>query len=164
MEIENNPKLEKNFTDLMIGHIAQETQDMLPLDQGKLLQKFAKIGEVVEKYSVTFNLQSEKLGSQIPSPHLARYNNSQEIPENVLKFNTLADHTIPLKSYVDIRMSETIQKVIHSGTEVDVFVGSSDDVGRYYYHNGGYKKTAILNTRSSVNYSLYQNEKENKKL
>ncbi|WP_041419096.1 hypothetical protein [Simkania negevensis] len=160
-EIDSDPRKQENFKELLM----QKTMEIIGgmSDSGRqkeILGQVAKIGQAVMQYNV---IQATGISPMrelsTPSPHLKQYHMGMEIPDCVLSFDPKAKHTIPLGAYLDARISGPIQDLVKQGTPIDLFVGPIEDMEPYYFHNGNYTHTHTLNTRSSIKYLLFEDDK-----
>lgn len=162
LDIMKNPCKQENFNELLIEKTLQVISSMpnSPKKQ-KLLGQVAKIGEAVMRYNV---IQTQYCGPSpslgVRSPHFDLYDQGMKIPDCVVTFNPRAKHTIPLDAYLDARISGPIQDLMKKGAPVDLFVGPMEDLQSYYYQQKGkFELKYTLNTRSSIKYFLFEDER-----
>ncbi|MGD2169409.1 MAG: hypothetical protein PVI40_04120 [Chlamydiota bacterium] len=162
--IQEQPALQEKLAHALQSHSLELTQSMNNEIKEPLLKQIAKIGEAIERYNVVFFPAPElRFSNEIHENIVRYYDESQELPNAVHRFDSQAEHTIPLKDYLYARISDTIQHLVKNKARVELFVGPSAHVDHYYAKNGFFKK-ALLNTRSSIKYVLFENEKGEQKV
>lgn len=98
---------------------------------------------------------------------LSTYQNETTIPKYVLDFDPNKEHTIPLKDYIDTRISShiltLIEEVNQKGKNTEIFVGPEKEL-RKFYKASGYRPIAELRTQSSTKYFLLQHAEDPTKM
>lgn len=163
-QVEENPTKQEQFKYLFLDEFEKLTGDLESEDQNRMLDQMLKICETVEKYNVI--LMTDHPTPLVKEHYLIEYDQLSDIPPCVRRFDTKADHTIPLKQYIDVRMSKPIQRFVQLGTSIDIFVGPAEDVEKYYYfqEDNPFRLKGHLNTRSSINYLLFENDRGEQKV
>jgi hypothetical protein len=128
--------------------------------KGITLENFEKLTKCTAPYQVK-PLETTKVSKTEAETFIAQYEKGEEIPRYVATFDITGEHTLNVKKYIDVRVSYTIQKTIKNlqekGKNVEVFIGSSKAMKKYYAAKG-YQPVAQLETNNSNKYLVFASE------
>ena len=151
------PDRQSEFGELLLKNVRTMTEGMESEVSAPIIKAATRIAESVSRYKVVLQEPCRVFTSTPPQHFATVYSQEGKKPEIVMGFNPKEPHTIPLGDYLDVRISRTIQRCVKEGMKVELFMGNKNEVEHFYKLNGDFTYKAALNTKSSIQYLLFEN-------